>query len=243
MVPSSNSDCSSEAGFSCASETEDGEAEEWAAGLVAFANESMDNDVGLFGRDRSVSDSSDSSSSTNKLSKSPVGFWHVRPGSSSLEDESDDDEPICWTPSLTSSNHPGTLLNDVGPTHILPQSGFSTSNLSKLLNESGAEFSLDNNSQTNPDDDEAPDTPADQFGNFSFRPLSNKTLVRSMSYTAFSTYSDASNSQYSKFTKSSNIRSSLSSTQENDLFRTYFMKFFDLLVVRETERLIHCRAS
>ena len=74
-----------------------------------------------------------------------------------------------------------------------------------------------------------------------FKPL-QKTMIRSHSYAAFSSY--PSNEEYDRrptmLCQSTNMRArTLSSTQENDLFRTYFMKFVDLLIVRETERLVH----
>ena len=242
MVQSSQSDNSSDEGSFTTSGPEDCEAEEWAAALVAVADESLDKDA-IFCRNRSVSDSSSSTDYSGKLSSSPVGFWYVRPGSSSLDDASDDDEPICWTPSLTSSNPPGAIVNDVGPPHVLSPSGFSTSNLSKLLNDSRNGFELDDVSRLNENDKfTTPVAPVEPTGNFSFLQTENKKIVRSMSYTAFSSYSDE-NAKQSKLFKSTAIRNSLSSKQENDLFRTYFMKFVDLLVVRETERLLHSRAS
>lgn len=241
----------------------------------------------LFSRDRSVSEASSNSESSSKLSKSPVGFWYIRPGSSSLEDGSDedDDEPICWTPSSTPSNPPGMSESEVaGPPHILSPSGLSTSNLDKLLSSSNgttiasptrvmplsAEFHLedDDHSQSPSMDNFALTTPPPPSCTSSrpFLPptssvennVSKKTMVRSMSYTAFSSYPSSlvtapgsskpmlmMHSHMGKSTAAGMmIRSTLpSSTQEHDLFRTYFLKFVDLLVVRETERLVHHRAS
>jgi hypothetical protein len=304
MVQTSQSDNSSDgdrgddANSFASDSPEDCAAGQWAAELVAVADQSMDKESAalLFGnRDRSISESSNTSSgssdgssstSTDALSKSPVGFWYVRPGSSSIDDGSeayDDDEPICWTPSLQSSSHPvadpsmaisdSNLLNSeadlgcrrvsVGPPHILSPSGFSASNLTKLLTVSSgvstrglATAALEESSHPsdNADDELGPITPTtDQpppptVGSLSsFKPL--KTMSRSISYSAFSTYSSskASHSTYSKPNKllqSTNVRGgSLSSTQEDDLFRTYFMKFVDLLVVRETERLVHSKEN
>lgn len=293
MVQSSQSDNSSDgdggddANSFVSDSPDDCEAGQWAAELVAVADQSMDKESAalLFGiRDRSISEASSgssdgsSSTSTDALSKSPVGFWTVRPGSFLNDDGSegyDDDEPICWTPSLQSSGHPITeptmaisdsfLLNgdysgarrvSVGPTHILSPSGFSASNLTKLLTEpSGistrglATAALEESSHPSDiaDDELGPITPTtDQppppaLGSLSsFKPM--KKLSRSISYSAFSTYSNkaphSTGSKPNKLFQSTNARTSLSSIQENDLFRTYFMKFVDLLVVRETERLV-----
>jgi len=278
MVTSSNSDCSSDGDLSSTG-VEEVEAEEWAAALVAVTDVSMDQDGALFGsRNRSSSDSSDTSSgnSDDKLSKSPVGFWRVRPGSSPDESEDDDDEPISWTPSLTPSNPPAELFlqESMGPPHILAPNGFSVSNLSKLLknssvNDAVGQFQLDDMPDSVADNHACNDnnntnhTIDDQIGNLSFRPLQNQKMVRSMSYTAFSTYSDSSrrssqgllsnansstihnnlnNVHNFKSAAVRNTRNSISSSKEEELFRTYFLKFVDLLVVRETERLVHFRA-
>merc|ERR1712003_425821 len=76
----------------------------------------------------------------------------------------------------------------------------------------------------------------------SFKPM-KKTFGRSMSYSAFSTYNTglppSTDPKPKQFAQSNQRCNSISSTQENELFRTYFMKFVDLLVVRETGRLIH----
>ncbi len=95
---------------------EDAAAGEWAAALVKVADQSMDMEgvAHFFGRDRSVSESSSDGSpmaSSSALSKSPVGFWYVRPGSSSLPEcasDNDNNEPISWAPSLESTGltHP-----------------------------------------------------------------------------------------------------------------------------------------
>lgn len=262
MVQSSQSDDSSAGDIDAVSLTsenpEDSAAGQWAAALI---DQSMDKTSAafLFGRDRSISESSDSSSSSGgssckDLSKSPIGFWYVRPGSASLDDNSqDDDEPICWTPSLESSSHAicDSLLSE--DPHVLSPSGFSSSNLGKLLAESAvtgfntSALDVSSHASSNADDELGPITTTDQASstasNFtSFKPL-KKTMCRSMSYSAFSTYSTPAQNtgSKSKLFLSTAMRTSLSSTHESDLFRTYFMKFVDLLVVRETERLLHSK--
>mmetsp|Transcript_15280 Transcript_15280/g.36658 ORF Transcript_15280/g.36658 Transcript_15280/m.36658 type:complete len:892 (-) Transcript_15280:166-2841(-) len=291
---SSDGDRGDDANSFASDSPEDCEAGQWAAALVAVADQSMDKDSAalLFGknRDRSVSDSSESSSgssssdgssSSNVLSKSPVGFWHVRPGSNSLIDndseEYDDDEPI-W--SLQSSSHhtndvsiaasDSILFNaesnafrrvSVGPPHILSPSGFSSSNLNKLLTESSPSGTMAvgfvptatsledevSHPSSNADDKFGPITPSmvqppQSFS--SFKPV--KKMSRSISYSAFSTHTNkepSTDSKANKLCQSTAMRPHLSSTHEHDLFRTYFMKFVDLLVVRETERLVHSKES
>mmetsp|Transcript_15668 Transcript_15668/g.28416 ORF Transcript_15668/g.28416 Transcript_15668/m.28416 type:complete len:892 (+) Transcript_15668:604-3279(+) len=295
-ISSEDDDDDANCSFTSEANSEDCAAGEWAAALVAEADQTIDNEGShallMFGqehRDRSISESSESSSgssgsegslstssSSNALSRSPIGFWYVRPGSSSIQNAaSDDGEPICWTPSLQSSSHPhpsdsllsldALNLDEVvgGPPHILSPSGFSTSNLGKLLTEptSGAgglaTAALDESSHpsSNADDEFGPITPPSTnqgvpppaVGCFSsFKPLKKMTMSRSMSYSAF-TYNTgvAPNTDFKPklLSQSTAMRTSLSLTQENDLFRTYFMKFVDLLVVRETERLVHSKET
>ena len=269
MVQSSQSDNSFDGddddavSFTSAS-PEDCAAVEWAEALVAVADKSMDNGQ----RDRSVSESSDSTNGSNdssfsQSSSSAVGFWYIRPGSSSLEkDGSEDDDTtssICWTPSLQSSSQNGTAdppplnINDKdGPPHILSPSGFSASNLDKLLTETTLD---DESSPSNNADDEfggpvTPDTMnqmPDEVGCLSsFKPI-KKMMSRSMSYSAFSTSNSTlprTDSQPNQLYQSTaGARNSLSSVQERDIFRTYYVKFINLLVLRETERMIQSKVN
>ena len=288
MVHSSQSDNSTNAEDddfteSFTSETEDCAAGQWAAALVAVADQSLEKDknsssLSFGGRNRSISESSDISNgdisrSSSALSKSPVGFWYVRPGDGDTSEE-DDEELICWTPSLQSSCHNGdsSLDDDKGiPPHVLSPSGFSASNLSRLLTESPSGFSSSNlgrllsesssggvaatqsatttafdecsHPSSNADDELGPITPptigqppAPSAAVLSAFKPTRKTFHRSISYSAFST---APNTDTKNNLLQSTGRSSLTSVQENGLFRTYFVKFVDLLVVRETERLVH----
>lgn len=268
--------------FASKSPSEDGAADEWAAALVALADQNKESAQSLLllsqqHRGRSTSESSsgsDGSSSTSSsldaFSKSPAGFWHVRPGSLSLEiDSSEDNEPICWTPSLQSSRHASSTdsltcedqdVENVGPLHTLSPGEFSTSNLGKLLVESPtvqAGFATPVPDKTCP----SSETSDDEFGvisspvtdqgaplpavscRSSFQPLKKKAMSRSMSYSAFSSHNNGltrcADLNPTLLAQSSALRTGLSSTQENNLFRTYFMKFVDLLVVREMERLLH----
>lgn len=246
VVQSSQSDDNSFDSASCsfASGPEDVEAGEWAADMIAMADQNMDaKEQGLFGRNRSVSESSSSSSDgdmTSKSSSSPVGFWTVRPGSSIEGDseEEEDDDSIGWGQSLT--YNPITSSQD---RNLFSPHAFSSSNLVNLMKDTKSGISEEDSNHA---DDElgsiTPPTTQAQVTSFpAFKPL-QKTMIRSHSYAAFSSY--PSNEEYDRrptmLCQSTNMRArTLSSTQENDLFRTYFMKFVDLLIVRETERLVH----
>jgi len=269
-------DCS----FTSKSPLDDGAAGDWAAALVAMADQNKESAQSLLllsqqHRGRSTSESSSSSdgsssTSSDALSKSlsPAGFWHIRPGSLSIETDSlEDDEPVCWSPSLHSSCHASSMgsfscedKNYVRPLHILSPSEFSASTLGKLVVESPtvqAGFVTPAPGETS-----HPSGTSDcEFGiiaspvidqstpllsvscRSSFQPFKKKTMGRSISYSAFSSHNNglarSAGLNPTLLSQSSAIRTSLSLNQENELFQTYFMKFVDLLVVREMEHLLH----
>ena len=275
MAHSSLSDNSSNDGYSTASAPEEYEAEDWAAAVLAVADTSMNADVA---RERSTSESSDSSEDS-KLSKSPVGFWHVRPGSSKIKHESsdaEDDEFISWTFSDADGRRGSNSEDGMRrPSHIITNTRLSTtrfsscSNLSKILlnEETGfVGFSLEEDDvESKAEEDSYPhqlnawpsaasNRPPSSCSTIhrgsiaatsSVQPL-NKTFSRSMSYSAFSSASNSTgdeSNQNKGFNQNTafRARNNSISTLDDDLFRTYFLKFVDLLIVRETERLVHCR--
>ena len=233
---------------------EENAAGEWAAALVAVADQSLDN----IGRDRSISESSSSDGSLTALSKSPVGFWYVRPGTSLIrcESEDDDDEPICWTASVESTRNPDDSESPlgssgfIGDTHVFsPSRNFVSSNLGKVLAESSlvectpTPTTIENPSYSS--DDEFRPLPIDDLlatnGKISYKPFKNTGMNRSMSYSAFITHNSVPTPETSMSSKL-NRSTSMAPTQTGDLFRTYFIKFVDLLVQRETEHLVHNKA-
>jgi hypothetical protein len=275
MAHSSLSDNSSNDGYSTASAPEEYEAEDWAAAVLAEADTSINVDLV---RDRSISESSDSSENS-KLSKSPVGFWYVRPGSSKIEHDSsdaEDDEFKSW--SFSDIEDPRASFVEDGirrPSHIITNTRLSStrlsscSNLSKILQNEDTGFvgfCLDENDDESKTEDDFhhhqfsawPATTSDRppsssssnyrssvAASHSSQPL-NKTFVRSMSYSAFSSASNNTGDE-SNFNKGSmknsviRARNNSLTSKDDELFRTYFLKFVDLLIVRETERLVHCR--
>jgi len=266
MAHSSLSDNSSNDGYSTASAPEEYEAEDWAAAVLAVADESMNADLG---RERSKSDSSDSTENS-KLSKSPVGFWYVRPGSSTLdhknEAEGDDDEFISWTFSEVDDTRASVVKDDIRrPSHITNTRLSSTrlssySNLSKILQNEDTGFVGFDLDDSHCHEEEFAAWPAPSGPSQFSRPPSssgdcrssvavgslsvpNKTFVRSMSYSAFSSSSNNAGDEPSNkgISKSTAIRKNSLTSQDDELFRTYFLKFVDLLIVRETERLVHSK--
>jgi len=221
---------------------EENAAGEWAAALVAVADQSLDN----IGRDRSVSESSSSDGSLTALSKSPVGFWYVRPGTSLIrcESEDDDDEPICWTASVESALGSSGFIGDA---HVFsPSRDFVSSNLGKVLAETSlvecTPTTIEICNPSNSADDEFRPLPMDDSlatnGKISYKPLKNTGMNRSMSYSAFITHNSVPTPETSMSSKLKRS-TSMAPTQVGDLFRTYFIKFVDLLVQRETEHLVH----
>jgi len=325
--------------FASKSPSEDGAADEWAAALVALTDQNKESAQSLLllskqhrGRSTSVSSNgSDGSSSTS--SKSAAGFWHIRPGSLSLENiSSEDDEPICWTPSLQSSGHTSSMESFTEDKEIEPlptqfgmlvvespttQLDFATLTLAETSPPSGtsedefgaiaspvtdklvvesptmqAGFTIptlaETSAPTGTSEDECsaivspvtdklveespavqagfttPTLAEDRFGatappvmdegapfpavscRSSFQPF-KKAMSRSISYSAFSSHNNglarSAGLNPTLLSQSSAIRTGLFLTQENNLFRTYFMKFVDLLVVREMERLLRNTGS
>lgn len=273
MAHSSLSDNSSQDGYSSASAPEEYEAEDWAAAVLAVADTSMNADIT---RDRSVSESSNCSHDS-KLSKSPVGFWYVRPGSSSIEHETSDaeeDDFVSWSFSEVDKPRASIVKDETRrPSHIITNTRLSTnrlsscSNLSKILqndDDGFLGFCFDEEEEKSNTEDgshhhqynagSASTEQPPSFSTSNFRSSvaaftqtqpQNKTFMRSMSYSAFSSASNHDDGPNTNkgFDNSRTIRARNNSLSSNDddMFRTYFLKFVDLLIVRETERLIHCR--
>lgn len=267
---------------------EDLEADEWAAELIAFTDESMDKkDASLLintrGRSTSVC-SWGSDSSGNLSTSSPVGFWHVRPGSLRVGDDDDQDTTSDddWTPSLASSfvvkvalpeDSGGVSCNTViEPSDVVlhRSEGYSTKcieTLDKSLQPPSSRLcgvGFDDDEEV--DCDDFPATPSVQLiGTLPFssngktksnnsnvtptttEPIPQKPLMRSISFSAFSSNTNDSsllanggvcankNADHMKVHRPSVT----SSRKESDHYRMYFMKFIDLLVMRETERIVH----
>jgi len=215
---------------------------EWAAALVAVADQSMDMDQ------HAIRQRNDSVSSSTTMD-SDLGFWHVRPGASSLDDmSSEDDRSVSWTPSVQSSNRPSLIEegNLPVPPHI-----FSASNLAQLMSKTKLEEVRTDVS--NEDDELAPLStptcvtgPATSLLSSTILSQPKKTIARSMSYTAFSSFtppnSGTAHSGNDLLAQSTTIRSGRASARADGLFRAYYLKFVDLLAVREVERIARGKA-
>mmetsp|Transcript_31166 Transcript_31166/g.45622 ORF Transcript_31166/g.45622 Transcript_31166/m.45622 type:complete len:756 (+) Transcript_31166:646-2913(+) len=220
MAQSSGSDSGSDAGVST---VEPEECEEWAAAVIADVTfEQCTPTSSRRIRSPSVESSTNDDDSVN-LSSSPTGFWHIRPGSS-VQDETSDEDSGTWSPHLTPS---------------LPFGGLRTSSVSFQV--PPPELLLPPPSVDFPPlpltfPDEKVSKPAPVLNNVS-PPLmqtpiqSGKGLSRSKSFSAISIGAETRTSDFCLSLRRPDRSGSLSSG-DND-YRTYVLKFVDLLIVRE----------
>lgn len=233
---SASSDSSSDAGDAVADVEE---CEVWAAAVIADVSMEQ-GPVCLSRQSRSFSIGSESSSSTDdssSLSSSPKGFWYVRPGSSAA-DKIDDE--VTWTP-------------DPSPRHSLELSlpslrRASTSNLraafeGKEENSRPAMVTFDVSPVTHPTPPPLLDDHLNKVDASYVRSappgVKSGGIVRSQSYSAFSFKDVLDSPEFSQ----TNIRAGNSTTAESEQYRTYFLKFVDLLIARETSSASHRREA
>lgn len=211
--------------------SERGECEEWAAHIVADV--SMDNCASMMmqrSRSHSVGSNSSTVSEDSDLSSSHVGFWYVKPGSSTPDDVNDDG--ALWSPEAS----PRQSIS-------IPVPSFSTGVVptgDKIVpRRPSVTFEVPATELPPPPPPPAVDVPAinmsishEEDASPKYSPHLRKAggLVRSQSYSAFSAKSVTDSPLFSLV----NIRAGSSTTAESDLFRVYFFKFIDLLIVRET---------
>jgi hypothetical protein len=236
MAQSSASDESSDVGDT---ETDQEEREEWAAAVIADV--SMDQSMSMMHmqqqrrRSRSHSVAEDDSS---VLSSSPRGFWCVRPGSSSLDDNSFDNDSFSWSPHASPHMLPRALhdfpkedlrrmpdfTTSLGPETIAPPTvTFAESFSSGFLLPPPATINVTTSFK------KPMVLPTLQ------RKPSGGGIPRSKSYSAFSGISS------SLLTNSSSDFAKRVVVQKDDGWRTYFSKFVDLVIIRETSALAQTR--
>lgn len=245
MIQSSASDSSSDS----LEDNEDDCCEEWAANLIADV--SLDKSLAMLqtttkGRSGSIeSDSSDEF----EVSSSPQGFWHVRPGSFSVEGSDSDDEEgsTTWSPGNSPSEFldlsvssfggrrgsynpsaPGRRASLISP--VLPPTMYKSSSKVTFaetieppplfyMRASIADVEhVDCKRSISCDAVESPSL-------FPPKPESNG-IKRSLSYSALS-------ERMHEEEKEASIQKPLT-FHENEKYRDYFLKFVDLVIVRET---------
>jgi hypothetical protein len=240
MIQSSASDSSSDT----LEEHED--CEEWAANLIADV--SMDKSIAMLQnttKGRSPSIDSDSSDELG-LSSSPQGFWHVRPGSSAAEDSDDEEGSITWSPGnsprefidLPASSF-GGRRESYNPSAPGRRASILSPNLPPMMYKSPSKVTFSETIEPPPlvymsasiadieheykrcSSSDAVQPPS------LFPPKSESNgIKRSLSYSALS-------ERMHEEEKEASIQKP-HTFQENEKYRDYFLKFVDLVIVRET---------
>ena len=241
MTGSSASDSSLDAGDVLV-ETE--ECEEWAASIIADV--SVDQVPTLSRRDvRSDSVTSDDASSDSLLSSSPKGFWHVRPGTSPVNDD-DDDESITWSPKVsprvTAQEPRFSSPPSSPPGHYFTLGANANANANTLSKRPSVHFApiltdekpfmpvLNLAKSKAADDEKLPKVELERQESGMTRSKSHPTL--SQSYSQISSTSSSSE-------VSSPRRRPKPFSEEYDNYRKYYEKFIDLVVVREMTAAVH----
>lgn len=228
MIQSSASDSSSDV-----EEIDGDDCEEWAAALIADV--SLDKSMSLINtKPRSASIESDSSTDSDQ------GFWHIRPGSS--PDVSDDEDSISWSPSSSPKNlldipasnltddmrksyNPmgngrrvsivvGEVPTDLGDSFKQFRSPSKVSFAANILESRKDELSLDTKFKHSNSDVEGSHL------------LKSTGMKRSQSYSALSS------TTAEKMTVEE--ESKTARPVDHERYRDYFLKFVDLVIVRET---------
>ena len=239
MIQSSASDSSSDG------EIDREDCEEWAASLIADV--SMDKSMSMINtKERSPSIESDSSDNSN-LSSSPKGFWHVRPGSSAFSDDSDDSS-VEWSPDVSPKNildlsassfdlKHGTSRNlaAVGRRASVTFSGFpfeaedkqkAYRSPSKVTFAESWEPELGLQPTCSVEFRRSKSEGADDPLPMVKRVSETNGIIRSQSYSALS------ERLVEEATKAS-APTPLQFAEHHDQYRDYFLKFVDLVIVRE----------
>jgi hypothetical protein len=242
MIQSSASDSSSDTG-----DADHEDCEEWAAAVIMDV--SLDKSFSMLNsKKRSTSNASDSSSESG-LSCSPQGFWHIRPGSSHSSDFSDD-ASVNWSPrSSPTKMFDGSIssfaegkresLNDTSNSLVGRRESISVPEIPDMISQSRepcrniskvsfAESSHDSQrsarfAQLLPGV-KLPKMPVLQHSESS-------GLTRSQSYSALSNASEERKSKEA-------VQGSVTKEQDEQ-YRDYFLKFVDLVMVREITSAAH----
>lgn len=235
MIQSSASDSSSDTG-----DNERDDCEEWAAALIMDV--SLDKTISLLNtKQRSPSIESDNSSDSGN-SSSEKGFWYTHPGSPTDDDlsDEDDDDSVDWeeSPFL-----PKNLIT-LPPTSFADKSRNSSNSLasarrsSLIFSDIPDEVGVSTLKQprTPPKVSFAEDQPLNarfkqndsEVGELKKVPKpSGNTMKRSQSYSVIS-------SSIANKIEPEEENSKLNRTIDHEQYRDYFLKFIDLVIVRET---------
>lgn len=221
MAQSSASDSSSEAG-DAVPENED--CDEWAANLLTNINISMDQSMSIIrNEDRGRSPSIGSEDSDE-------GFWHTRPGSPSLCAGEDD---ASWT--LSPESVPVQRVVPVISFPLLPEASPIVGEERKASVHFADDAWLDKELEVPSRHNLAEEESAAEISSIPAFPKMDGMLKRSQSYSAISALKEIPSRDV--FSSSTNTMTSRllpgPCTKEFEQYRDYFLKFVDLVIVRE----------
>mmetsp|Transcript_5639 Transcript_5639/g.7729 ORF Transcript_5639/g.7729 Transcript_5639/m.7729 type:complete len:781 (-) Transcript_5639:144-2486(-) len=231
LAQSSGSDSGSDGGVSAADPEE---CEEWAAAVIADVTfEQGSSSPERRDRSASVASSSTNDDDSMNLLSSPGGFWHTRPGSS-VQEETSDEESGTWSPHLTPRPQGELKRSSVSfdvppPELLLPPPSVEFPPLPFAVSKSEEETSpiarIGHSLLANDSIDSIPPPKQPKSG--------GKFLTRSQSYSVISVGSAAKSDLSASLHHNRVDRSNSLSSGDGD-YRIYFLKFVDLLIVRET---------
>jgi hypothetical protein len=241
MIQSSASDSSSDSGEGDGVDGE--ECEEWAAALIADV--SMEQSFSLLNvKTRSPSIQSDDSSESG-LSSSPKGFWTISPGNLDDGFDDSDSDSVSWGSPPSPDNFYDASLSSFTGEIRRSYNPFDNGRRSSIVlaDTSVSQFETFRRSPskvtfsdcTQPPSEGTPDRRLFKHCNsdvgdasethFLKRPESK--LKRSQSYSALSSTAE-------KVTKQQEAAAQTKRPLAHELYRDYFLKFVDLVIVRET---------
>lgn len=252
MTQSAGSEESSS--YSDVAEDEKENPEDWAAELVNAV--SLDTSTRFVTKPRSHSIESDSSSEDG-------GFWHTSPNSpeDSWDEESvsniEDEESVNWSPS--SSPTTAKLGLSFMPTNLFDSGRIQSSGSRSSFEENGATKALQDlvpprmpvrvsfanmNIDFNPDVQDENDCGESESSDKGIdipipKPLSRMGRSRSYSVLSSSSMSENQNSEERKTSRDTSFTQSYTENQ----YREYYLKFVDLVVVREITAAAGARES
>ena len=239
MAQSSASDSSSEAGDVV---TEKEECDEWAATLLT--NISMQRSMSLVQKEERSS-SIGSEDDSNDPNGSPKGFWHTRPGSPSLRSVDDDDESWNLSPESSPVHQVELASAPENSFPPLPEAPLSVGGVFKRESSRTHCVHFADDAWLNKEL-EVPSTRLSEIGGIQmektelklalsiFPKVDGGRLKRSQSYSAISV--PARSSMSLSFLMQKHVRRHPDPcTKEYEQYRDYFIKFVELVIVRETK--------
>jgi len=224
MAQSSASESSSDIGDEL---TQKEECDEWAAAVIADVSMTTMEISTPICHSESIEESSQCSdeSGSEHLSSSPVGFWHIRPGSAS--DDESDDEDVSWSPRssprlavFSSVASKFKHLDALAPPAFIGKEseGFKSPTVTF-----GNGLGLPPPATVNVSVFKRASIDSGKTTGLTTMRKTNGLLGRSKSYSTLSEVGGAV------------LASSLAPVaRESEQFRAYFAKFVDLVIVRET---------